>query len=115
RRNSRSQMTLVVPKIDRLAGIECYCTSFTGTGGSIKQGSGDFSVSELVDESLAGSISPTFDDRDGYPLYILEKHDIDSNHARYEIERECGVKRRVIVLEDAKAVTRQYDGAARVM
>ena len=48
-------MTLVVPKIDRLAGIECYCTSFTGTGGSIKHGSEDFSVSELVDESLAAS------------------------------------------------------------
>jgi len=108
-------MTLVVPKIDRLAGIECYCTSFTGTGGSIKQGTEDFGVSELVDESLAGSISPAFDDRHGYPLYILEKHDIDSNHALFEIERECGVKLRVMGIKDAKAVTTQYAGAERVM
>ncbi|HEV8404899.1 MAG TPA: tRNA pseudouridine(13) synthase TruD [Nitrososphaera sp.] len=108
-------MPLVVPKIDRLAGIECYCTSFTGTGGSIKQGSDDFSVSELVDESLADSLSPAFDDRHRYPLYVLEKHDIDSNHALFEIERECGIKLRVLGIKDAKAVTTQYAGAERVM
>ena len=70
-------MTLEPPKIDRLAGIECYCTSFAGTGGSIKQASKGFRVSELVDESLAGRISPAFDDRHRYPLYVLEKHDIE--------------------------------------
>ena len=108
-------MTLVVPKIDRLAGIECYCTSFTGTGGSIKQGSEDFGVSELVDESFADNISPAFDYRHSYPLYVLEKHDIDSNHALFEIERECGIKLRVMGIKDAKAVTTQYAGADRVM
>jgi len=108
-------MTLVVPKIDRLAGIECYCTSFTGTGGSIKQGSEDFGVSELVDESFADNISPAFDYRHSYPLYVLEKHDIDSNHALFEIERECGIKLRVMGIKDAKAVTTQYAGAGRVM
>ena len=108
-------MTLVVPKIDRLAGIECYCTSFTGTGGSIKQGSEDFGVSELVDESFAGNISSAFDYRHSYPLYVLEKHDIDSNHALFEIERECGIKLRVMGIKDAKAVTTQYAGADRVM
>jgi len=108
-------MTLVVPKIDRLAGIECYCTSFTGTGGSIKHGSEDFGVSELVDESFAGNISSAFDYRHSYPLYVLEKHDIDSNHALFEIERECGIKLRVMGIKDAKAVTTQYAGADRVM
>jgi tRNA pseudouridine13 synthase len=108
-------MTLDVPKIDRLAGIECYCTSFAGTGGSIKQWSEGFRVSELVDGSLAGSISPAFDDRYRYPLYVLEKRDIDSNHALFEIERECRIKLRVMGIKDAKAVTTQYAGADKVM
>lgn len=103
-----------VPKIDRLAGIECYCTSFAGTGGSIKKGSEGFRVSELVDESLAASISPCFDDRHRYPLYALEKHDIDSNHALFEIERECRIRLRVMGIKDAKAVTTQYAGSDKV-
>ncbi|HEU4604675.1 MAG TPA: tRNA pseudouridine(13) synthase TruD [Nitrososphaera sp.] len=104
-----------VPKIDRLAGIECYCTSFAGTGGSIKQGSEGFRVSELVDDSLAESISPSFDDRHRYPVYVLEKHDIDSNHALFEIERECRIRLRVMGIKDAKAVTTQYAGADKVI
>lgn len=104
-----------VPKIDRLAGIECYCISFAGTGGSIKQGSEGFRVSELVDESLAASISPSFDDRHRYPIYLLEKHDIDSNHALFEIERECRIRLRVMGIKDAKAVTMQYAGADEVI
>jgi tRNA pseudouridine13 synthase len=104
-----------VPKIDRLAGIECYCTSFAGTGGSIKQGSDGFRVSELADESLAAGFSPTFDDRHRYPVYLLEKRDIDSNHALFEIERECRLKLRVMGIKDAKAVTAQYAGAERPM
>jgi tRNA pseudouridine13 synthase len=108
-------MTLVVPKIDRLAGMECYCTGFSGTGGSIKQGSEGFRVSELVDESLASRISPAFDDRHRYPVYVLEKRDIDSNHALFEIERECRIRLRVMGIKDAKAVTVQYAGAEKVM
>jgi len=106
---------MIVPKIDRLAGIECYCTNFAGIGGSIKQGSEGFRVSELVDESLAGSMSPSFDDRHRYPVYVLEKRDIDSNHALMEIERECRIRLRVMGIKDARAVTTQYAGADKVM
>jgi tRNA pseudouridine13 synthase len=108
-------MSIAVPKIDRLAGIECYCTSFAGTGGSIKQGSEGFRVSELVDESLAAGMSPTFDERHRYPIYLLEKRDIDSNHALFEIERECHIRLRVMGIKDAKAVTAQYAGVERAM
>lgn len=104
-----------VPKIDRLAGIECYCSSFAGTGGSIKQGCERFRVSELVNDSLAGNISPSFDDRHRYPIYLLEKHDIDSNHALFEIERECRIRLRVMGIKDAKAVTTQYAGSDKVI
>ncbi|MDQ4050635.1 MAG: tRNA pseudouridine(13) synthase TruD, partial [Thermoproteota archaeon] len=101
------------PRIDLQAGIECYCTSFAGTGGSIKQGSEGFVVSELVDESL--HISPSYNESHRYPLYILEKHDIDSNHALFEIERSLHMRFRIMGIKDAKAVTTQYAGTERVM
>jgi tRNA pseudouridine13 synthase len=102
-----------IPKIDLQAGIECYCTSFAGTGGSIKQGSEGFVVSELVDESL--HISPSYNESHRYPLYTLEKQDIDSNHALFEIERSLHMRFRIMGIKDAKAVTTQYAGTERVM
>lgn len=108
-------MSISVPEIDRLAGIECYCTSFAGIGGFIKKGNEGFKVSELVDQSLADSISRVFDDRHRYPLYILEKRGVDSNHALFEIERECRIRLRVMGIKDAKAVTTQYAGTERAM
>ena len=102
-----------VPQIDSLAGMDCYCTSFAGTGGSIKHGSEGFMVSELVDESLDVSLS--YDEKHRYPLYVLEKQDIDSNHALFEIERELHMRFRVMGIKDAKAVTTQYAGMERVM
>jgi tRNA pseudouridine13 synthase len=102
-----------IPQIDSRAGIECYCTSFAGTGGSIKQGSEGFIVSEIVDESLDISLSYAGSHR--YPLYVLEKRDIDSNHALFEIERELHMRFRVMGIKDAKAVTTQYAGMERVM
>ena len=102
-----------VPQIDSLAGMDCYCTSFAGIGGSIKHGSEGFRVSELVDESL--DISLSYDENHHYPLYVLEKQDIDSNHALFEIERELHMRFRVMGIKDAKAVTSQYAGMERVM
>ena len=102
-----------VPKIEALAGIECYCTSFAGTHGSIKQESEGFIVSEIVDQSL--DISSSYDGGHCYPLYVLEKREIDSNHAIFEIERELHMRLRVMGIKDAKAVTKQYAGMERVM
>ncbi|MGH9990665.1 MAG: tRNA pseudouridine(13) synthase TruD [Nitrososphaera sp.] len=102
-----------ISQIDSRAGIECYCTSFAGTRGSIKQGSEGFIVSEIVDESL--DISLSYNENHRYPLYILEKRDIDSNHALFEIERELHIRFRVMGIKDAKAVTTQYASMERVM
>jgi tRNA pseudouridine13 synthase len=102
-----------VPKIEALAGIECYCTSFAGTRGSIKQGSEGFIVSEIVDQSL--DVSSSYDGGHRYPLYVLEKREIDSNHAVFEIERELHMRLRVMGIKDAKAVTKQYAGMERIM
>jgi tRNA pseudouridine13 synthase len=70
-------------------------------------------VSELVNESL--DISLSYNENHRYPLYILEKRDIDSNHALFEIERELHMRFRVMGIKDAKAVTMQYAGMERVM
>src|SRR5919107_4180016 len=102
-----------VPRIDSLAGIECYCTSFAGTSGSIKQRSGGFKVFELADESL--DISGSYDASHRYPLYVLEKQDIDSNHALFEIEHDMHMRLRIMGIKDSKAVTTQYAGMDRVV
>jgi tRNA pseudouridine13 synthase len=102
-----------VPEVDRLAGIECYCTSFEGTGGSIKQRSEDFKVSELLEQSLWNNLSGSHDDSHRYPLYILEKEGVDSNHALLEIEREHHLSLRIMGIKDARAITRQYAGMDR--
>jgi tRNA pseudouridine13 synthase len=102
-----------VPRIDSRAGMDCYCTNFAGTGGSIKRENQGFVVFELVDESL--DISLAYDGSHRYPLYVLEKQNMDSNHALFEIERELHMRLRVMGIKDAKAITTQYAGMERMM
>jgi len=101
-------MNTQVPKIDKLAGIECYCTDYRGISGSIKRSNEEFKVSEIIDTSFLTNISTVQDEHHKYPLYILEKRNIDSNHAIFEIRRKLGITLKVIGLKDAKAVTKQY-------
>jgi tRNA pseudouridine13 synthase len=109
-RHGSGKALKAVPRIDRLAGIECYCTDSAGIGGAIKQQSDEFRVFELVDESQL-DISHSYGGEHRYPLYILEKKGVDSNHALFEIERAHRVRLRVMGIKDAKATTRQYAGA----
>ncbi|HJU35474.1 MAG TPA: tRNA pseudouridine(13) synthase TruD [Nitrososphaera sp.] len=102
-----------VPQIDSRAGMDCYCTNFVGTGGSIKRENQGFVVFELVDESL--DLSLAYDGSHRYPLYVLEKQNMDSNHALFEIERELHMRLRVMGIKDAKAITTQYAGMERMM
>src|SRR5919202_794308 len=101
-------VNILVPKIDQLAGIECYCSDFNGIGGNIRQNNEAFRVSEIINESLINGLSSIQDEQHKYPLYILHKKNIDSNHALIEIEKELGIKIKVIGIKDAKAVTKQY-------
>ena len=101
-------MNTQVPKIDKLAGIECYCTDYRGIRGSIKRSNEEFRVSEIIDTSFLANISSIQDEHHKYPLYILDKRNIDSNHAIFEIKRKLGIKLKVIGLKDAKAITKQY-------
>src|SRR5919198_4042592 len=88
---SQQLMNILVPKIDQLAGIECYCTDFNGIGGYIRQNNEAFKVSEIIKENLMNDISSTQDEQHKYPLYILDKKNIDSNHAVVEIKKELGI------------------------
>jgi tRNA pseudouridine13 synthase len=97
-----------VPKIDQLAGMNCYCTSFRGVGGLIKQRAGDFQVSEIIDGTVINDLSFAQDEFHKYPVYKLEKRDIDSNHAILLIKKQFGIQLKVLGLKDAKANTEQY-------
>jgi tRNA pseudouridine13 synthase len=97
-----------------MAGIGYYCTDFAGVGGSIKQDSASFRVSELVDDSLIAGMKKEFGGPHRYPLYLLEKEGVDSNHALFEIERTHRLRLRVMGIKDAKAVTSQHAGSDRV-
>jgi tRNA pseudouridine13 synthase len=97
-----------VPTIDKMAGIELYTTRFVGIGGSIKVKNEDFRVVELLSESISKDISQKPDRSYRFPLLLLNKKGLDSNHAIMEIFDELGTRIRVLGIKDAKAETVQY-------
>src|ERR671930_2007937 len=97
-----------VPKIDHLAGIRCYCTDFDGICGFIKQNDTSFRVSEIIDNSFLTDLSPVQNSTHKFPLYILDKRNIDSNHALFEIKKELGIRLKILGIKDSKATTKQY-------
>lgn len=101
-------MSCSVPTIDKMAGIELYTTRFVGIGGSIKVKNEDFKVIELLSESLSKDISEFHDKSYRFPLLLLKKKGLDSNHAIMEIFDELGTRIRVLGIKDARAVTEQY-------
>ena len=103
-----------VPKIDGLAGIECYCTDFREIGGSIRKDNEGFRVSEIIKESILVGLSPDKDLLHKYPLYLLEKKGIDSHHALVEIKKNLGLDLRIMGMKDAKATTKQYASSTRI-
>jgi tRNA pseudouridine13 synthase len=94
--------------------MNCYSTSFSGVGGFIKQQPDQFRVSEILDPSVFNDLSASQDELHRYPLYILEKSNIDSNHAISQIKQRFGIALKVIGLKDAKAKTKQYATAERL-
>jgi len=99
-----------VPEIDFHAGMECYCTNFAGINGTIKETNEAFQVSEIIDDTFFKPpyFSSVQNNEHKFPLYLLEKHNIDSNHAVIEIKKQSGLKLRIMGIKDAKAETSQY-------
>ena len=109
-------MANIVPDIDRQAGIDCYCTEFPGINGKIKEKNNDFYVSELINESFLKS--PYFSSQQNktnkFPLFLLQKNGLDSNHALIEIKKKTGLNLKILGIKDAKAITVQYASAENI-
>jgi len=91
-----------------MAGIELYSTKYDGIGGSIKVKNEDFKVQELLVESILNGMSKIPDKHYSFPVYLLQKKGLDSNHATMEIFNRLGIRLRVLGIKDSKAVTTQY-------
>jgi tRNA pseudouridine13 synthase len=100
--------SLQVPRIDKLAGIELYSTKFEGIGGHIKDRNEDFEVTEILHNSVFKKFSKIKTKKNRFPLYVLEKTGLDSNHALIEIRKELGIHVRLLGIKDSKAVSLQY-------
>lgn len=97
-----------VPNIDKMAGIKFYSTRFEGIGGSIKLKNEDFKVLELLVDSISNDISSFPDKSYRFPVFLLHKSGIDSNHAIIEICSQLGTRIKVLGIKDSKADTTQY-------
>jgi tRNA pseudouridine13 synthase len=110
---------LLVPKIDKLLGIEVYATETLGTGGVIRRSVDDFAVEEvLVDGSRAKiekaaesqALRATLAKQD-FLLCVLVKRNWDTFIAIKNIARQLGISQERISIagiKDAKAVTAQH-------
>ncbi|MFZ0554233.1 MAG: tRNA pseudouridine(13) synthase TruD [Nitrososphaeraceae archaeon] len=99
---------MTVPLIDQQAGIKHYCTTFSGIGGKIKQNPEDFQVREILNEQYLENVAKNSNSIHRFPVFILKKHNIDSNHAIIEIRNQLRLELRVLGIKDAKASTMQY-------
>jgi len=97
-----------VPNIDKMAGIKLYSTRFEGIGGSIKLKNEDFKVLELLVDSISNDISSFPDKSYRFPVFLLHKSGMDSNHAIIEISNQLGTSIKVLGIKDSKADTIQY-------
>ena len=96
------------PNIDKMAGIKLYSTRFEGIGGSIKLKNEDFKVLELLVDSISNDISSVPDKSYRFPVFLLHKSGMDSNHAIIEISNQLGTRIKVLGIKDSKADTTQY-------
>jgi len=101
-------MHINVPNIDKMAGIKLYSTRFVGIGGSIKLKNEDFKVLELLVDSISNDISSVPDKSYRFPVFLLHKSGMDSNHAIIEISNQLGTRIKVLGIKDSKADTTQY-------
>ena len=77
-------------------------------GGAIKQQTDDFHVLEIIDPVVLDESTEQKDENHKFPLYVLEKSNIDSNHAVGQIKERYGIELHILGIKDAKANTLQY-------
>lgn len=93
-----------VPPADEAVGMFCYSTAWRGCGGSLRSGSEDFEVEEVLDSGALESVGES----GPYPLYLLSKKNIDTNRALEAVHKKTGLRLLAMGLKDASASTRQY-------
>jgi tRNA pseudouridine13 synthase len=97
-----------VPSIDQQAGIKHYCTAFSGIRGKIKRNPEDFVVREILNKQYLENLSKNSTSTHRFPVFVLKKQNIDSNHALIEIRNQLHLELRVLGLKDSKANTSQF-------
>lgn len=113
---------MLVPRLEKLIGIEVYATNSLGIGGTIRQRAEDFVVEEvLVDGSKAEvSLSKGYighrvlgssSVKDRYLLCVLIKRNWDTFLALRAVAEQLGIRSghiQIAGIKDAKAVTAQH-------
>jgi tRNA pseudouridine13 synthase len=110
---------LLVPKLERLIGIEVYATYSLGIGGIIRQSVEDFGVEEVLVDGSKAEINQSAEHqvlgsspvKNRFLLCVLVKRNWDMFQALRVVSEQLGISTRRIQIagiKDAKAVTTQH-------
>jgi len=110
---------LLVPKLERLIGIEVYSTCSSGIGGIIRQFVEDFVVEEVLVDGSKAEINQSAERqvlgsspvKNRYLLCVLVKRNWDMFQALRVVAEQLGISTKYIHfagIKDAKAVTAQH-------
>jgi len=110
---------LLVPRIDKLLGIDVYATETTGIDGVIRESVDDFVVEEVLVDGSKAEIEKAVESRvlgasrskQRYLLCVLVKRNWDTFIAIKNIAKQLGISQKQIHIagiKDAKAVTAQH-------
>ncbi|UCF45474.1 MAG: tRNA pseudouridine(13) synthase TruD [Candidatus Bathyarchaeota archaeon] len=110
---------MLVPRIDKLLGIEVYATETLGVHGVIRKSVDDFVVDEVLVDGSKAEIEKAKErrvlgashSRQRYLLCVLVKHNWDTFIAIKKIAKQLGIDQKQIHIagiKDAKAITAQH-------
>jgi tRNA pseudouridine13 synthase len=110
---------LLVPRIDKVIGIDVYATETAGLGGVIRESVDDFVVEEVlvdgskaeIEKSTESRVLGASSARQRHLLCVLVKRNWDTFIALRNIAKQLGVDQgqiQIAGIKDAKAVTAQH-------
>ncbi len=106
---------MTVHAIDRQIGLFAYATKEEGIGGRIRVHPDDFRVEEVVDPGFIEQLSSSLTQTHGYPVYLLEKHGMDTMHACNKFGGILHSRIHYLGLKDSRAVSLQYVSTSKKM
>jgi tRNA pseudouridine13 synthase len=113
---------LLVPRLERLIGVEVYATSSPGIGGVIRKSVEDFMVEEVLVDGSKAQMKQTIGKAERLPLgchptgnryllCVLVKRNWDTFMAMKAVAQQLGIgigRIHIAGIKDAKAITAQY-------